>query len=101
MANIKTTNCPGCAGKIHLDEETKLWSAKGPHHPDCIIKNYYETLSTRDVTNHKRGKWRVNVNAPDGIEYTKPEPAPTPPPVSTQQFTDNVINVDFKNKKRI
>jgi len=86
--------CPGCGGYLRLNNDTLRFAHEGPHDPDCNFKSV-EPINFQVITAYKRGMWRFT---PDG----KVERTPTPP-ISGEQFgnSDNVINVDFKNKKRI
>jgi len=94
--------CPGnCGSTMTLKEDEsaggiKRWSHTGFHDVNCIM-NHYEPLSQQAMMGHRRGDWKVNLEVDGGIERVeRPKP-----PVSQEQFKDNVINVDFKNKKRI
>lgn len=92
----RTTDCPGCAGKLALNEETEKLSHYGPHPMDCPWKAI-EPLNWQVLHGYRQGLWEFDENG-KATRYATPA---NEAPISNEQFKDNVIKVDFQKKKRI
>jgi hypothetical protein len=84
------THCPGCPGMLKMDESTLRFSHDGPHDSDCLWKTI-EPVNIQAVIGYRRGDWKFDEQG-NIVKH---------PPISEAQFKDNVINVDFKNKKKL
>lgn len=82
--------CAGCPGNMKLNKDTGRFSHHGPHDPDCLWKTI-EPVNWTAVQGYHMGEWAFDE---DG-NWVKT------PPISSTQFENNVIKVDFKNRKRI
>lgn len=89
--------CLGCAGNLKLDGETERLSHIGPHSMDCPWKKI-EPVNWQVLAAYRQGLWEFDENG-ESTRYAVPEGQT--PPVSNEQFKNNVIKVDFENKKRI
>ena len=86
------THCPGCPGLLKMDESTLRFSHDGPHDADCLWKTI-EPVNVDAVIGYRQGKWDFDAEG-NIVKHLSS-------PISETQFKDNVIKVDFKNKKRL
>jgi len=86
-----TMRCPECPGIIGIDMSEMAWEHTGPHSADCPIQTE-EPLAHYDLMN----KYIL----PKFAEIEEQENAKANPNASQEQF-GQVVNVDFKNKKRL
>lgn len=84
------THCPGCPGMLKFNESNGRFSHDGPHDADCLWKTI-EPVNFQALLGYRQGKW----------EFDEQGNIVKHPPISEAQFKDNVINVDFKNKKKL
>jgi hypothetical protein len=75
--NDLTIDCPGCKGKLTLPETGEDWVHVGPRSMDCPM---------------------LGEDVPEDEDAASP--LDTHPSLAGKQF-GKVINVDFKNKKRL
>jgi len=92
-----------------LRDKGRMWTHAGPHDADCPIHKL-DPMSDTDMGRFRRKELRINPNVKGGIEEISPEEAEknrkAALELSLAQFRttpkeNNVIKVDFKNRKRI
>jgi hypothetical protein len=82
--------CPNrCGGRMALNKRSMTWKHVGVHRANCILKKF-EPMSHMAMNGLLRGIERVQNEQNQEV-------------LNDQQFTsgDNVIPVDFKNKKKL
>jgi hypothetical protein len=85
--------CPDCPGIMQLNNKNR-YSHVGPHDADCIWRKY-EPVNWDSIHSYMHGVWEFDEKGePKAVE-------PPASPISAPQFENNVIKVDFKNRKRI
>lgn len=77
--------CPKCKGTLGINTDKMEWKHVGPHSVDCPIRAEEPIEHIDLIRNH--------MTHPDIEEEDES-------PISQEQF-GQVINVDFKNKKRL
>ena len=95
-------NCPGCKGKLHLPEGKEDWVHTGPYDPEC-------PMAGPDVEEEPLPKELPGENENPAVRYPEEgHPAQSALQKASQKakvkhgtVNGEVINVDFKNKKRI
>jgi len=92
-------NCPGCKGKLHLPEGKEDWQHTGPYDPECPMAG--PDVEEKPVEELPGENESPTVRYESHPAHSALQKASQEAKVKHGTVNGEVINVDFKKKKRI